>query len=115
MKADQIARQVYNELLTRIGLSLSEAGLRLPDIIELDRKRDFEQQTVGQLREALAQGRFAHLNDLLSWLRTEVSSMTPGADPLPALKAPIAYLCTQWSKNLAASPVLAELARWARQ
>ncbi len=115
IKADRIARQVYNELLACVGLSLDEAGLLLPDIIDLDRKRDFEQRTVGQLREALANGTFSHLNDLLGWLRTEVAAMIPGADPLPALKAPVAYLCTQWAKELPSTPLLAELANWARE
>jgi phosphomannomutase len=112
-KADRAARQVYNELLARIGLSLGEAALLLPDIIDLDRKRDFEQQTVGRLREALARGRFSHLNELLHWLRGEVTAMTPGADPLPALKAPISHLCAQWVGDLASAPLFIDLANWA--
>jgi hypothetical protein len=115
LKADRIARQVYNELLAYINLSLSKAGLLLPDIIDLDRKRDFEQQTVGQLREALANRAFANLQDLLAWLRTEAAAMIPGADPLPALKAPVAHLCDQWSGELPPTPLLSALTDWARQ
>lgn len=111
-KADQIARSVYNELLARIGLSLGEAGLLLPDIVDLDRKLDFEQQTVPQLREALAKGTFTRLDDLLAWLRQRTAAMTPGADPLPALKAPLAYLCDQWAES---TPLSAELENWAKQ
>lgn len=115
VKADGVARHVYNELLARIDLSLSEAALLLPDIIDLDHKRDFEQQTIGQLREALTKGTFSSLNDLLAWLRREVAAMTPGADPLPALKAPITHLCSQWAGELATSSLFAELKNWARQ
>lgn len=114
-KADAIARLVYNELLARIDLSLGEAGLLLPDIVDLDRKQDFEQQTVRRLREALAKRTFTSLNNLLAWLRGEVAAMTPGADPLPALKAPVAYLCGQWAGELASTPLLAELEDWAKQ
>lgn len=115
VKAGRVARHVYNELLARIDLSLSEVALLLPDIIDLDHKRDFEQQTIGQLREALAKGTFTSLNDLLGWLRTEVAAMIPGADPLPALKAPIAHLCSQWAEELATTSLFAELKNWARQ
>jgi len=114
-RADTIARSVYNELLGRIGLSLGEAALWLPDLVDLDRKRDFEQKTARELRDALASGRFGQLNDLLAWLRGQVASMTPGADPLPALKAPLACLCEQWREELPAVPLLGELADWARQ
>jgi len=112
-KAEGIARLVYNELLARIELSLGEAGGLLPDIIDLDRKQDFEQHTIPQLRQALVRGTFGSLDGLLSWLRNQVAAMTPGADPLPALKAPLAYLCNQWAANLRESPMLAELKAWA--
>ena len=85
-KADAIALQVYNELLGAIELSLSDAALLLPDIIDLDRKRDFDQHTVRRLHETLHTGNFESLAQLLPWLRTEVAKMIPGADPLPALK-----------------------------
>ena len=39
--------------------------------------------------------------------------MTPGADPLPALKAPLAYLCSRWAEEMAGTPLLAELEQWA--
>lgn len=114
-KAEPIARSVYQELLARIGLSLGEAGLLLPDIVDLDRKQNFEQQTVPQLREALAQGRFASPDDLLAWLRKEAAAMTPGADPLPALKAPLAYLCDRWAGELGSKPLFREVENWAKQ
>jgi hypothetical protein len=52
---------------------------------------------------------------LLAWLRSQAAAMTPGADPLPALKAPMAYLCDQWAAELRGSPVLAELKTWAEK
>jgi phosphoglucomutase len=113
-QADQISRIIYNELLARINLSLSEAALWLPDIVDFDRKRDFEQKTAVELREALAQGRFGNLTDLLAWLRSQTASMTPGADPLPALKAPIACLLRAWSKDLARTPLREQLENWAK-
>jgi phosphoglucomutase len=115
VKAESIARLVYNELLARIDLSLGEAGRLLPDIIDLDRKQDFEQHTVPRLRESLTEATFASLDDLLAWLRSQVAAMTPGADPLPALKAPMAYLCDQWTAELGESPLLAALKAWAKK
>lgn len=114
VKADRVSRLVYNSLLARIDLSLSEASLMLPDIIDLNRKLEFEQQTVPQLREALSKNTFASLEDLLAWLREQVAAMTPGANPLPALKAPLAHLCNQWSAEVKDSVLLGELTDWAK-
>ncbi len=114
VKADRVSRQVYNSLLARIDLSLSEASLMLPDIIDLNRKLEFELQTVPQLREALEKGTFASLEDLLIWLREQVAAMTPGANPLPALKTPLAHLCDQWSAEVKDSALLGELSAWAK-
>ncbi|MCI0338464.1 MAG: hypothetical protein L0226_12880 [Acidobacteria bacterium] len=113
-KTNSLARLVYQDLLARINISLGEAGLLLPDIIDLNRKQEFERLTVSRLREALANGTFKNLNDLLAWLRAEVAAMTPGADPLPALKAPVAFLCSRWTEELASSPLLAQLQEWAK-
>ncbi len=112
-KADAIARRIYNELLARIELSLTEASLLLPDIVDLDRKRSFEEETVPALRAGLEDGRFAGLDALLDWLRREVAAMTPGSDPLPALTAPVAHLCAEWAGEGVASPLLDKLAAWA--
>jgi phosphoglucomutase/phosphomannomutase len=112
-QVETMARAVYQELLARLDLHLGEPGLLLPDIIDIGRKQDFERQTVPQLREAIAQRRFKNLDYLLDWLRGEVAAMTPGANPLPALRASVAHLCRQWEKELAGAPLLAELAVWA--
>lgn len=112
-KADAVARRIYNELLRYIDLSIDEAALLLPDIVELDSKVAFQQSTVPQLRESLATGRFSRLEDVLGWLRQDVSAMIPGADPLPALKPSLDYLCAEWSRELSGEPLLAELAGWA--
>jgi phosphoglucomutase len=114
-EAETIARLVYTELLERIGLALGEAGGLLPDIIDLDRKQDFEQDTVPRLRQALTGKAFASLDDLLAWLRGQVAAMTPGADPLPALKAPMAYLCNKWATDFGELPLLTELTTWAQK
>ena len=112
-QADGIARRIYLELLERIDLSLSDASLLLPDIVELDRKLRFEQLTTPRLREALAEERFAGLSQLLDWLRKEVAAMAPGSDPMPALKETIAFLCAQWAREGGEAPLLDELGRWA--
>jgi phosphoglucomutase/phosphomannomutase len=114
-KAEAMARLVYNAVLSRIDLSLSEAGLLLPDIIDLDRKREFEQHTAPQLQAALMQGTFTQLEDLLAWLRNATAAMTPGANPLPALKAPLAFLCEQWAADFGSAPLFAQLAKWTQQ
>ena len=107
-QVETMARAVYQELLARLDLHLGEPGLLLPDIIDIGRKQEFERKTVPQLREAIAQGRFKNLDNLLDWLRGEVAAMTPGADPLPALRASVAHLCRQWEIELGDAPILTE-------
>jgi len=114
-RAESLARQVYGELLARLDLDLGPAGLLIPDIVDVDRKREFEQTVQPQLHSELAGSGMGSLQELLDWLRGQASGMTPGADPLPALKAPIACLCDGWKAELGAAPLFGELDRWARQ
>ena len=114
VEAEGVARQVYRDLLSRIDLALEESGLLLPDIIELGQKLKFDQETVPQLHRSLSAGTFADLQSLLSWLVDESAAMTPGADPLPALKAPLRHLCRNWSKDPVMSSLLGELEAWSR-
>lgn len=112
-QAEALARAVYRELLGRVGVSLGEAGLLLPDLIDIGRKQEFENRTAPRLREAINQGRFGSLQGLLDWLKGEAAAMIPGADPLPALRGSITYLCRQWREELGTIPLFAELAAWA--
>ncbi len=113
-KADNIARLVYAELLHRIDVQVRDVGLLLPDIIDLDRKLHFETITVPRLRAALREGTMTELHDLHGWLVNEVSGLVPGADPLPALKAPIGYLCAEWALEFDAIVLFNDLQDWAR-
>jgi hypothetical protein len=114
-KADVISLKIYNDLLGIIGLSLSEAALMLPDIVDLDRKQEFDRETVPKLHEALRKGTFAKLDDALAWLREQTAAMTPGANPLPALKAPIAHLCKQWTAEKFPGNLLGQFEKWAKE
>ena len=113
-ETQSLALLVYRELLGRIDLALEEPGLLLPDIIELDQKLHFDQRTVPQLRQSLTSGGFADLQTLLSWLAKESAAMTPGADPLPALKAPLSHLCRAWGQDPAMPLLLRDLEGWAK-
>ncbi|MCF6148967.1 MAG: phospho-sugar mutase [Candidatus Kuenenia sp.] len=114
-EAEKTARVVYNELLERIDLQLGEPGLLLPDIIDIGCKMAFEKTTIDQLHHVLAKNTYKNINDLLSWLCKETSGMTPGADPLPALKKAITYLCSQWEEKLPSVRLLKELKDWSEQ
>ncbi|MFZ0961757.1 MAG: hypothetical protein WAO35_12690 [Terriglobia bacterium] len=114
-QVETMARAIYQELLARLDLHLGEPGLLLPDLIDIGRKQAFERKTIPQLHGAIAQGRFQSLDRLMDWLRGEVAAMTPGADPLPALRASLAYLCRLWESEMAGAPLLTKLAAWAGQ
>ncbi|HEY0715226.1 MAG TPA: hypothetical protein VGF45_21275, partial [Polyangia bacterium] len=103
-EAEAAARAVYNDLLTPLDLRLGDVGLLLTDLIELDRKREFENELVPRLKAALAAGEIAGHDQLLAFLRKEGRQLLPGADPLPALKTPLAAVAKQWMRELPASP-----------
>ncbi len=112
-RAEAVSGQVYNELLARLGCRLSEVSLRLSDIVDLDLKRTFDTRTIPQLRQAFLSGSLLDLDATLAWLQAATAGMTPGADPLPALKAPLAVLCAQWRSEIS-NPALEALRRWAQ-
>jgi hypothetical protein len=113
-RADEVARQIYGDLLGRVDVTLGQAGLLLPDIVDLDRKIEFESVTVPALERALRDGSHADLDALLAWLGKAVAAMAPGTDALPAVKEPIAWLCEQWADELASVPLLTPLSDWAK-
>ncbi len=113
-KADMTARTIYNELLGLIDLSLNETALLLPDIVDIDRKLYFDRHTIPELHKGIITGNFTDLKGILDWLQGESAAMTPGADSLPALKAPIAYLCDRWAKEPILDPLFDELESWAK-
>ena len=51
---------------------------------------------------------------LLAWLGERVAPMAAGADALPAVKTPVAWLCEQWQSELREAPLLPALASWAK-
>jgi hypothetical protein len=105
-ETDAAARACYNDLLVPLGVQLGEVGLQLTDLIELDRKRELEDDVVPRLRDGLARGQIADREQLLAWLRAEGKALLPGADPLPALKGPLAAVAARWAGELPASPGL---------
>ena len=111
-KADRVARSLYNELLSCIDVSLDDAALLLPDIIDLENKQRFARETVPRLHDAMRGGELAGLEPLLAWLRAEAAFMTPAADPLPALRPALAWLCRRW-RNDPGMALVEELGRWA--
>jgi phosphoglucomutase/phosphomannomutase len=114
-RSEMLTRSIYGNLLERAGLPrLGQAALLLPDIVSFERKDNFQKTTVPQLQEGLKTGRWSNLADLHVWLREQTAQMTPGADPLPALKAPVAYLCREWSSGQSPTPVFSQLLAWAK-
>jgi len=113
VKAESMVQGVYHDLLRRIDINVGPISLLLPDIIDIGYKERFENNTVPQLVEAVNAGRFNHSSEVLTWIQERVKGMLPGADPLPALKSTILFLCKQSFKS-GPPALLAELEAWAR-
>jgi phosphoglucomutase/phosphomannomutase len=103
--AEDIAARVYNAVLALIDCSLSPAALCLPDIVPLPAKLAFDAELLPALPARL-QG--DSLPDLLAWLADSCAAMTPGTDPLPALKAAL----TEALKPADSAPMLEPIRSW---
>jgi phosphoglucomutase/phosphomannomutase len=112
-EADRIAREVYNALLAPLGVSLGEAGLLLTDLIELDRKVEFEREILPALAPLLRGRKFATFDNVLDWLRERSRALLPGADALPALRGPLAPLAASLGRELPGDPVVGALQAFA--
>jgi phosphoglucomutase/phosphomannomutase len=111
-RADHLARVAYGDLLARVGASLGEPALLLPDIVDLDWKLQFEGRTLPRVKAMIEAGAFDDLDDVLAWLRADLAQMTPGTDPLPAVRSAMALASRAWSTDQ--SPhVLEGLRDWA--
>jgi phosphoglucomutase len=108
-EAEAAARAVYNDLVAPLSVRLGEVALLLTDLIELDRKREFEDRLLPLLKSAIAAGQISGREGLLTWLRAEGKTLLPGADPIPALAVPLSQVAGAWSRELPASPGLAAL------
>jgi hypothetical protein len=104
---------VYNALLAPLGVSLGEAGLLLTDLIELDRKVEFEREILPALAPLLRGRKFATFDDVLDWLRERSRALLPGADALPALRGPLAPLAASLGRELPGDPVVGALQAFA--
>lgn len=110
--ANAAVDETYNVLLERIGKKLDAAALALPDIIDLNLKVTFQERTLPELEKKLAGG--TDLKAALEFLTEECRAMTPGTNPLPALKAPLKELCRGWRAAGKTGALIGELDGWAR-
>lgn len=111
-EAEAAARGIYNDLLTPLGLRLGEVALALTDLIELDRKREFETELLPRLEAELSRGAASTLTGpepLRTWLKEQAKALLPGADPLPALRGPLAGVARSWVGKLPDGPGLRAL------
>jgi len=113
-EANAATHRIYNELLSRIDLHLSEAALLLPDIIDLEHKLAFDEHIADELRDRVSSDG-GKVGEVLAWLGRRSAGMLAGADVLPALKAPVRQLLDRWPAELAATPLGAGLREWASQ
>jgi len=111
--ATSLAAIVYNNLLALIGVHLSPEVLQLPDIVDLEQKQLFQETTAPKLKKRLESPQWDQLESMLAWLTERTAQMTPGSDPLPAIRQTVAAYCRSWQTELTFSPGRKALAGWA--
>lgn len=91
------ATDLYRQLLQRLGRSLSDEALLLPDVATLQSKELFDRELLPEFRLRLKSNESA--SDILDWIAGAGEGLTPGANPLPALKQPLLKAIASWKEN----------------
>jgi phosphoglucomutase len=110
--ADRLAAEIYGDILGFLDITLNAPALLLTDIIDVDKKVAFERDVIPELERRALAGQ-SSFDELLAWLRERSAPLIPGADPLPALKAPVALIARELGKKAPSTPLIAALAHWA--
>lgn len=95
--AESYARDVYRELLERLGIAVDEAMLSISDVVPVESKIRLTQRVLPELRSKMEEGTPAE--QLREWLVDACKEMTPGADPLPAIRPALKVAVRQWRKS----------------
>lgn len=111
-RGEEIGARGYNELLALIDCKLGPASLALPDLVDLDRKLRFEREIVPTMAERL-RGDAVDEEAYLTWLKEACDWLMPGADPMPALKAPLRVVLEEQA-GVSKRARLDRLEDWAR-
>jgi hypothetical protein len=91
--ARNIADLVFDITLDRIGVRLSASAKRLPDHVDLDLRKEFDNIFS---RDLINQAEFLSGQDdeeKLQWLKNRLSSYGAGADPIETAGRAVAHLC----------------------
>ncbi|HVG17837.1 MAG TPA: hypothetical protein VNI02_02220 [Blastocatellia bacterium] len=91
--ARHVAELVYDLCLDRIGVRLSPSAKKLPDHVDLDLKKDFDENFRRDLLNAAED--LSRLDDAerSRWLRERLSQYGAGADPLETAGHAVVHLC----------------------
>ncbi len=95
--AENLARKIgglaFDACIERIGIRLSAAPKLLPDHLDLDLKKDFDETFARDLVDAAPRLAQSSAEERLQWLRKRLSAYGAGADPLEATDRAVARVC----------------------
>jgi len=115
--AQTIAGQMSDLCMERIGIKLSPSAKLLPEFIELDLKRKFDEEFRDQLLNRAEWLAREPLAERQAWLREQLAPFSSGSDPIQVTKDALLQLCDD-AANAAGqsrlSDALAEVAKAVR-
>ncbi|MCP5114811.1 MAG: hypothetical protein GY953_28615 [bacterium] len=90
--ARKLAAEVYDECIGRIGVSISASAKLLPDYVDLDLKKEFDDDFTPDLLNESAELAGRNDDGRLEWLRERTSAYGVGADPMATVSAAVTHL-----------------------
>jgi phosphoglucomutase len=91
--ARYITDLVFDLCLDRIGVRLSPSAKQLPDHVDLDLRKDFDENFRRDLLDAAEELSRLDDQEKLQWLRQRLSRYGAGADPIETAGHAVAHLC----------------------
>ena len=91
-RAEELAAQVADECIGRIGFGLSPSARLLPDYVDLDLKLQFGTAFREELKAYADRLAASSRNEQLQWLRQGLARFAAGSDPLEAAASAVSGL-----------------------
>ena len=107
--ASGVAKAVYLDVLDRVGQSLSPAALTLPDIVSVNEKTRFDDEISPWIVDQIRAETQADPDEAAKELAEKAANLTPGADPLPAMREAIGVIAEVVPEESRNKEVLARL------
>jgi phosphoglucomutase/phosphomannomutase len=97
--ANELSTDVADICMERVGIRLSTSAKLLPDFVEVDLKKRFDDEFRPELLQNAELLATRSAADRRAWVRDKLAALGAGSDPLEAAAEAVAHLCAVLAKE----------------